>query len=225
MKFSGLEDLVKKYGIESADEFALRVIDRPGVDPFRIIATAPLKSDNALAKQFLRAGLEFRTCRVVRAGAGAGKYKSAIVMNSIPQLSPAVAVKDVSILKDPIRYLVDLQDQGVLQERASSPLPLVVAVSEEDKGRMVVFGDTEFISNLGLAQDRSEKNYSLFVSALEWMADRDAAFIGPRPKTTESFALEKTVAADYSRIHLVPMWLMLLTVIGLGTGIWLVRRR
>jgi len=162
---------------------------------------------------------------VVRPGAGPGKHKAATVMQSIPQLSPALAVKDVSVVKDPIRYLVELQDQGVLQERAGSPLPLVVAISEEDKGRLVVFGDAEFISNLGLAQDRSERNYSLFVSALEWMADRDASFIGPRPKTTESFALEKTVAAEYSRIHLVPMWLMLLTVIGLGTGIWLVRRR
>ncbi len=195
------------------------------MDPRRIIATAPPKSDNALAKQFHRAGLDFRTVRVVRPGAGPGKYKTAIVMQSLPQLTPAVAVKDVSVLRDHVRYILDLQEQGVLQERESSPLPLVIAVSEGDKGRMVVFGDTEFISNLGLAEDRTEKNYSLFVSALEWMADRDAAFIGPRPKTTESFALEKTVAAEYSRIHLVPMWLMLLTVVGLGTGIWLVRRR
>ena len=118
---------------------------------------------------------------------------------------------------------------------SAEPLPVAVAVSEKllDPGsgkervkpRMIVFGDAEFISNLGLATDRKDTNYSFFVSALEWMADRDAAFIGPRPKTTESFALEKTVAIDYSRIHLVPMWLMLLTVVGLGTGIWLVRRR
>ena len=114
---------------------------------------------------------------------------------------------------------------GFIAFVAVCALPVVVAVSENDKGRMVVFGDTEFISNLGLAQDRTEKHYSLFVSALEWMADRDPDFIGPRPISRESFALEKTVAAEYSRIHLVPMWLMLLTVIGLGTGIWLVRRR
>jgi hypothetical protein len=135
-----------------------------------------------------------------------------------------VAEKDADVLRDPIRFLLDLQQQGMLIERARNPLPLVVSVSEGDKGRMVVFGDTEFISNRSIMTDPTGNNYALFVSALEWMAEREG-LIGPRPNERESFALDKTVAADYTRIHFVPAWLMMLGIIGLGTGVWLVRRR
>jgi hypothetical protein len=223
MKFSGMEEFVKKYGIESTNEFALRVVERG--DPYTIVATGAPKSENTLAKQLQRSGVQIRTVRVIRPAVAAGRLKAAPVMVSIPKFTPAVAEKDVSVVKDPIRFLVELQDQGVLLERMSTPLPVVVGVSEDDKGRMVVFGDTEFVGNVGLAQDRSGENYSLFVSALEWLADRDATFVGPRPKETGSYALPKTVAAEYTRIYMTPMWLMLLTIIGVGTGIWLVRRR
>jgi hypothetical protein len=223
MKFSGLEGFVKKYGIESTDEFAIHVVDRG--DPFSIIAAGAPESENTLAKQLRRSAVRFRTVRVIRPAAGAGRLKGAAVMLSIPKFTPAVAEKDTSVLKDPLRFLVDLQDQGVLIERMRAPLPLAVGVSEDDKGRMVVFGDTDFVSNLGLAQDRSGENYSLFVSALEWLADRDATFVGPRPKETGSFTLPPAAALESTRIHVVPMWLMLLTIIGSGIGIWLVRRR
>ena len=69
MKFSGLEGLVKKYGIESTDEFALRVIERQGQDIFSILATAPPKTDNTLAKKLQKVGVQFRTVRVIRPAA------------------------------------------------------------------------------------------------------------------------------------------------------------
>jgi hypothetical protein len=216
---------VKKYGIESTDEFALRVIDKATSDPFLIVATGSPKSENTLAKQLQNSGIQCRTVRVVRPAAAGGRFKAATVMSSNPRYTPAIAEKDVSVLKDLIRFLTDLDDEGKLRERMSAPLPVVVGISEEDKGRMVVFGDTEFVGNLALATDGSGENYSLFVSSLEWLAERDASFVGPRPKETGSYGLPKAVAAEYTRIHVIPMWLMLLTVVGVGTGVWLVRRR
>ncbi len=226
LRESGIEGLVRKHGIESVDEVALRVITNQFVDPYRITATAPPKSENSLAKQFWGRGIDFRTARVIRPGGAPGRAKADPVMVSVPQISPAAAVKDIAALRDPVKFSADLRDEPNFIDRIRNPLPIVVAVSVDNKPRMVVFGDTEFVSNYSLIAERGrgEEAYSLFVSSLEWMAEKEG-LIGPRPKVTTNFSLPPTVAAEPTRIHLVPMWLMLLTVVGLGTGIWLVRRR
>jgi len=62
----------------------------------------------------------------------------------------------------------------------------VVTVSEDARPRMVVFGDTEFISNTAMRTEDRANNYSLFVSALEWMSEHEnPRGIGPQPKTSE----------------------------------------
>jgi hypothetical protein len=231
---SGIETMLRKYGIESADEFALAAMlgTRKLVDPYKILALTPENSENALAKQFMDRGVNFRTVRVIRpGGAPGGRYKAETVFASIPwdprladKLPAVVAGKKVSAMLDPLGYFDELEQNGQLTKDIRQALPVVVGVSEEDRPRMVVFGDTEFISNYAMVTGDREDNYALFVSSLEWIGERKG-LIGPQPKSTSDYKLQAPVAIDYSRIHLVPMWLMFLTIVCLGTGIWLVRRR
>jgi hypothetical protein len=80
-----------------------------------------------------------------------------------------------------------------------------------------VFGDTEFITN----RDLNSSSYALVVSSIEWMAERES--IGAQPKTSPSFQLPPEV--NYARMIFLPGWIMLLSLIGLGIGVWIVRRR
>jgi hypothetical protein len=231
LRESGLETVLKKYGIESTDEFAIAdstIPNRPIADPFAIPSMPPEKSDNLLAKQFANEQIVFRTVRVIRPAAG-GKFKAEPVFTSIPWrpqlrgLIPAViAVRDTGAFGKPQDYFEEAEQQGTLLKRVTEELPLVVAVSDDSRPRMVVFGDTEFISNDAM---RSENNYSLFVSALEWMSERGEGLIGPQPKVQTTVEMPARIATNYTRVHLVPLWLMFIGIVGLGGGMWLIRRR
>lgn len=56
------------------------------------------------------------------------------------------------------------------------------------------------------------------------MAEHEG-LVGPQPKTQEIVEMPAGTAMNFTRIHLVPLWLMFLAIIGVGGGIWLVRRR
>jgi hypothetical protein len=231
LRESGLENLVKKYGISSTDEFAAAQRIFPMVRPtdsLNVPARPPDKAENVLAKQFYNSIVLFRSARVIRPAPG-GPFKAEAVFSTIPAdergVFPAViAVRTIAELLQPLPVIKELDDKNELFKKIAEELPLVVAVSDNTKPRMVVFGDTEFISNLSLIQSVQGTNYSLFVSALEWMAERPG-LIGPQPTTSSTVAMKENIAMQFTRIHLVPNWLMLVVVIGLGTGIWLVRRR
>src|SRR5207302_1060775 len=89
--------LLKKYGIESTDEVALTQAVSDGVplgrpiDPFRILAAPPSKSDNVLAKQFFDTLIQLRTVRVIRPALG-GKFRAEPVFTTIPRSALARSI-------------------------------------------------------------------------------------------------------------------------------------
>ena len=146
---------------------------------------------------------------------GPGAYNGSIIVE-----------KDVSVLKDEGRFVDGLRADPVrrIPKEAREPVPIGIAVKETegDKPRLVVFGDTEFITNVELYGSRTGPyNYSLTVSALEWMAERE--YIGPQPKDHRYFTLDMN--AEVGRMVLLPGWLSTLTLLVMGVAIWVVRRR
>jgi hypothetical protein len=98
-----------------------------------------------------------------------------------------------------------------------------VVESPGDKPRIVVFGDTELITNVELARSPTARtNYSFVVSAIEWMAGRED-LMGTQVKQTTTVQLGRDV--NYARMIFLPGWIMLLSLIGFGIAVWMVRRR
>ena len=80
----------------------------------------------------------------------------------------------------------------------------------------------EFLGNFDLQRSRTQKvNYAFAVSSLEWLAERQS--IGVQPRESLFFTIDAGV--ESARMVYVPTWMMLLTLGGLGIGIWVVRRR
>jgi hypothetical protein len=171
LKTSGLEEFLRKYGVLVGTEFAMRVPEDTQDDPRGVYATVPADTTNPLAKAFLRKPIELHTARIIKPDKSAQKYKADVIL----QLDP----KDLSLerrqnywedtairaLASPITYAVELMRQGALETRLSGePLPVAVAVSEKlmvpgstketFKPRLLVFGDAEMISNVGILQGR-----------------------------------------------------------------------
>ncbi len=226
---SGMEGYLKKYGVNVDDSFVLGLPNARSEDPLRVYASAPANSDNVVARQFLGELFGLDSARVVRPSSQ-GKYKDEVLLQVEPEKNAPGILEDSSLraLSIPLGYLIDLRNRNLLRSRLSKePLPVAVAVSEQGshpddvaRPRLVVFGDTEFISNAGLAQN--EMGYALFASALEWMSERQD-FIGPRPRESQVYVLSPK--ADLDRMRFLPTWFMILGIFGLGIGVWLVRRR
>jgi hypothetical protein len=231
LKNSGIEDLLKNYGVEVTNEFALQVPVGQAGDPRSLVATTPRASEHALAKQFSgRSIVMKRSARVLRPSEmPQGRYKAETVLEHPYPSSErrfAIVEKDVRILKNPVGFLQDLNKKDKLGDAIEKkPIPLAVAVSEmEGTPRLVVFGDTEFITNAELyASSTRDHNYDFTASAIEWMAGRD--FIGPRPRESEAFRVDPDTKDRFWRMVLLPGWFMFLGFISLGISIWVVRRR
>jgi hypothetical protein len=224
---SGLETMLQRYGVDVTNEFLIRHPERQLREALQLPAVTPDRSENALARQFAGRTLTMRfSARVVKPGQGMGFKADTILQVETRPPRLIYAEKDVQLLniEKLLSFLEEMakDPQARAFRRAKEPVSVAVAVSDKDnKPRMVVFGDTEFITNLDLAQSPRDINYSMFASALDWMAERED--LGLKYDEHNLIVLDESV--DYWRMVLVPMWVLTLASIGLGAGFWLVRRK
>jgi hypothetical protein len=220
LKKSGLEDWLKKFNVDVGADFVFHFPFRRHrllADPRIVQAEAPLDSENLLAKKLRADIFFFTTVRVVRPGPKADKYQADVLLEVSPELKPW-AESNVDALSGLDLYAEEALRDGTRQP-STKPIPVAVAVREGDKPRMVVIGDTDFISNASL----TDSHYSLFASSLDWLSERPG--VGARPKESNTFALTPKGAENINRMALLPFLTMALSVIGLGLGLWVVRRR
>jgi len=208
------------------DDFTTTVLSDERIDPNMAIAFTPSDSENAISKQFKGQLVQLDTVRVVRPDPESNRYKAQVLLQTDPrqQQFRTIIESNLIAVSNPLAWRNALIRSGQIEKRfANDPVPVAVAVSENGKPRMVVFGDTEFLANR--AQNEGEDKellYALFVSSLEWMAEHEELG-GIRPRESSMYAISKAV--DTRRMTVLPGWFMMLGIFGLGTGIWLSRRR
>jgi hypothetical protein len=224
---TGLEDLLRDFNVQVGNDFLIRAFRVQGLpdDNLRVtIAVPPKNSRNPVAVSFAGTPFILGGARSVRPGTSPGEYQADTLL-AVPDELGVWAETDLRALVDPEGYKAFLARRGQLNAKYSQePVPVGVAVSEArgQKPRVVVIGNGTLATNLGAVQNEW-RYYDLLDSCLEWLIERPAN-IGPKPKEIGRFALNPA-AVDRSRLILLPGWLMLLGIVGLGTGIWVVRRR
>jgi len=116
------------------------------------------------------------------------------------------------------------QSQGPAQDAADTAPPLYIGVAVNNlttKGRVAVFGDSDFASN---AFADSGANANLFVNAVNWVTVEDT-LINLTPKVPTSRSLVLTDALAVNLIFFAVVVVMPLTVLVLGGVVWFQRRR
>jgi len=93
----------------------------------------------------------------------------------------------------------------------------------ELKPRLVVFGSAAFATNQYMAESSPLPNYDLLASTLAWLRERPSN-IGLEPKKRNLFVLN-VPDEQAQRMRYLPAMTLLVGIVGLGTGVWLVRRR
>jgi len=224
---TGLEDLLRKYGIDVTNEYILS----PSRNPIVADATPPSNTQNDLALTFKGLEVFAFAPRVLRPGPP-GKYD----VETLLEVGPKVLIEsDPSVLKNPSKHLESLFKSKKLEGAVTrSPTAIAMAAiprtSKEKKPQIYVFGDAEFISDgvlFIIGQQPQLKNQDLLHmewvrSPLEYSSERPG-FVGPRPRTVTNF--KPKADTNYTAMTLVPGWVMMMSLFGLGAGLWIVRRR
>jgi hypothetical protein len=232
-KDTGIESMLKRFGVEVKNEFPLRLMRETRDDPRVLFATGAPDSTTPMARQFATDDEVIfmkRTARVVAPSSQpGGRFKAEAILHLDPEQWPTVNEKNVSVLQEPQRYMIELQQNKPRLRQAinQQAVPVAVAVRDTagDKPCLVVFGDTEFITNREMAMSQSKQEaYSFAASSLDWLADRED-LSGAPPNIRETYSLKPAAISNWPRMVLLPGWIMLLFIISLGVTVWVVRRR
>jgi hypothetical protein len=218
----------------------LQVTSSPLV--IRVTADPLLRDRNPVAAAFQGRVFVMYDCRTVQPrrssppGQPGGSYQAEVLLRT----SESTIWAENDLRADPVTLVTELLNDRPkeFEAKLSRPLPVGVAVTEStgpepgadphafmrqpqgQKPRMVVFGDASFASNRVLQQD--DDSYALVASTLAWLRERPAN-IGIEAKKRDVYELDKNT--NVSRMVQLPFYLMGLGVIGLGLGVWVVRRR
>jgi hypothetical protein len=190
--------------------------------------TLPFRFDNA------------RSLSVLPSNAPGGSSVEELI-----QVRPQMGVwGETDLAANPSALAADLRkpenEKRLAEKLSRKPVTLGVTVSDFRGGappgrgheslaepRMVVFGTSTWISNRTLLRSQfGENNYNLFASCLSWLRGR--ADLGTKPINIEKSRREYRLTMEgksFVGLNLLPPVLMTVAVLGLGVGIWVVRRR
>jgi hypothetical protein len=223
---TGMEELLDSYGVKLERDYLFSSLRGVAV-PYVAARMSPASS-NEIARTFAKYQFILYFGQTVRpAGRGAAGFRAEVLMEVEPQAEERVFVdKDLGGLRNIQAYLNRLILTGQLDERRlREPQPVAVTVTDRDgKARMVVFGDGRLASNFPIPTRGISIPYKqLMLSSFAWLTNRPEDISDIPPKRSNYYRIAGNV--DLRRMLLLPFGLMVLGLIGLGTGVWVVRRR
>jgi gliding motility-associatede transport system auxiliary component len=205
-----LDDVLKSWGIEAADNIAIDATGRGqlvGAGP-----TAPLVFDygsHSITKDFTRTLTVFPEARSLKITNGAGA-----------NVSPLLKTSEASFAKDKIPTGPEIPFDEAKDQKG--PLTLGAAGSKNASGkesRLVVIGDSDFATNGAF---KFQSNGDLFLNSINWLAEEED-LISIRPKSMTNRSVTMSESQLYTFL-LFTVALMPLAVLGSGAYIWWKRR-
>ena len=108
------------------------------------------------------------------------------------------------------------------------PVPGHTPVPGKETPRMVVFGDATWVTNRALTQANGKDAKDLFTSCLSWLRERPDIGVDVKETVRPTFTLAGRLqegTGAVSRLYWLPTLFVLLSVLALGGGVWVARRR
>lgn len=248
MKPLNFDKLLSEYDVDVTNERVLRIDPRHPFDgrEAELVHVTPnpdLKGRNPLATLFQGRAVLMNDVRVIRPHSaphpGEGpRYQAVELLVTVHTISSGYFVMAESDLRPPAQVLKRYEkNEDELEGKARVSLPVGVSVSEagefnpmdphtraEGAPRVEVIGDATFVSDksLGGEGEGARINYELFASALAWLRERPGS-MGLEPKDRGSYTMKQN--PNFVAMMLFPFGLMSLSIMGIGLGVWVVRRR
>jgi hypothetical protein len=222
---TGLEGLLADFDVEVTNQMVMALRYPQGGSPATVTVVPPEGAKNPIVKELASTGEPVILDRVrpLRRLNRSRAYQTDTLLEAPKDYQVWAESENLQgAYYQPLPYASFLLRTGRVK-LSPEPLPVAMAVSEANRGaaRVVVFGDATFVSNR--FQPQYQLGFDIFQNSLQWLTGRTED-LGLSPQKSERFTLN-TAAVNPSRLVLLPGLLMVLGVIGLGAGIWVVRRR
>jgi hypothetical protein len=247
MQETGLEKLLEGFGVQPGNERILAL----GLNPPGAVAVEPsLQGGNAIANS-LSAGpgryyrVQFDGVRPVRPRPGnppGSRYSAETALVASAEYG-IWAEKDLKA--DPAALVTKYRKasrQEILNLTSEESIPVAVTVSEpaaslptgdphdfmrqpEQQPRLAVFGAATWVANRELSRGPGRVNFQLFAGTLSWLRERPTGPTFADPKERSLYTLSSASPGAVSRLVWLPALLLVIGIVGLGGGIWFVRRR
>jgi hypothetical protein len=242
---TGLDPLLGEYGVRVNNDRIITV-DRRVRNPIQVVAIPDPDSANPVPKAFSASPttvtlFTFENVRSVEPLDSKGGGRSVDKIMIAP--SQFDIVVDTQLNADPVDLANGLRGDEARLEKMISKKSVTIALAVSDGGtppgmprdaahssqlkdtpRMVVFGSAGWVSDEGLEGGRGTLRADLFNSCVSWL--REKSSVGAKIESKKRKEYDLIIAPqDTGKVMYLPLGLLLLGVVGLGTGVWVVRRR
>jgi hypothetical protein len=251
MVSTGLEPFLGEFDVEAGNERILRPIRGGRPDRVMVMTNPELRERNPLAAN-ITDPIWMDDLRPVQPRSSAPqpgqppRFQSDRLMITAPPILQRTPVWAEPDLRSPDLVIADLEkNPDKIADKLRSSITVAVAVSDPGamdpmdphagmmgprKGdgapRMIVVGDSKFASDAAIAgggrEEGASLGYELFANSIAWLRERPAS-IGISPKDRKIYKMKE--GTNVSSMVNTPFALMALGIVGLGLGVWVVRRR
>jgi hypothetical protein len=164
-------------------------------------------------------------------------------LNTNASLRPTVLMVSVEttwLEEDPLalrpkefsNYILDLARNDALRtarEWVDRGRPFAVTVSEGTTARLAVYGCSLFVSDAAARDHPPESSpitFDLVGVTVDWLRERPSvAAVAIKDKQYQVYEFPATSSVDDIRLLYLPLALGLLVIVGLGVGVWVIRRK
>jgi hypothetical protein len=240
MRQTGLEKFLESFSVEPHND---RILTNNKRFPQRVITTGnpALRSSNPVAAALTGVIAPMSNVRTIHPHPGAppmpggAMYRPEILMVAIPDPDAGGSLiwPETDLSREPEAILEELvKDPKKINTKqvTEGALPMAVAVTEMGPTmtpRLLVFGNAAFVSDASLKDHfgfgtGGHPNYDIFESSLAWVRERPQS-IGLASKERKIYQIEPNT--NFTRMFFLPLGLMTVAILGLGLGVWVVRRR
>jgi hypothetical protein len=236
MAETGLDGLMAEYGVQVGND---RILSTRSRNATSIQLDTDPNNRTELGRAFSEAGLRMvlNDVRTITpnpgAGPGAKASAAALFVNILPDSWP-----ETNLQASPRALAEDLRKPDRAEElkaKVKKDLPVAVTVvdapagapgaKEEESPRLVVVGDAEWIDSTNIQQSGGGFA-SIFLNMMLWLHGRPD--LGELPSRQDPDKYELTAIKneeDYFRVRTLSGGLLVVSILALGAGIWVVRRR
>mgnify|MGYP001071337618 CR=1 FL=1 len=227
---TGIEDLLAEFNVRVGREYLYTMPTGPGMD-YRValvgFSASAVKNPILQSIARITSRLQFIYPREVSPQNTRSEFQASDLLLSVGiTWLETVRPPDMAARLEEILTSERVQEQVRLSR---SPRPVAVTVTEGATPRLVAFGTGLVFSDRVAQQIRGSNpvTFDLLGVSVDWLRERQTslAAVNIEAKKYTEYRIPSPSNLNFTRLMWLPLGLGLLSVIGMGAGVWVVRRR
>jgi hypothetical protein len=230
MMRTGVEDLLAEFNVRVGQEYLYTLPTNASIDyraPLVAFSSSAIKNPILQSIARVTPRMQFAYPREVSPQNKRSEFQATELLLTVGiTWREAIKPADIASRLEQIIANEKIQEQVGL---SSSPRSVATTVTEGATPRVVAIGSAYVFSDRVAQQSRASNpvTFDLIGVSVDWLRERETslAAVNIEAKKYTEYKIPPPSSLNFSRLLWLPLGLGLLTVVGMGVGVWVVRRR